>query len=132
MKYFYLINEWGILSSFKFGGIIFPLPRRKMRYEGIIFPEPTIFTYTNDIIIQGVDNSDDSDNTSSVATAQMPVPTIRGSTRRNEYVNIPLPKVSILSFSICSILKRLFLKSLVFLFCPNLLIYLMSITFLKI
>ena len=85
-----------------------------MRYEGIIFPVPTIFTYTNNIIIQGVDNSDDSDNTSSVATAQMPVPTIRGSTRRNEYVNIPLPKVSILSFSICSTLKGLFLKSLVF------------------
>ncbi len=33
----------------------------------------------------------DSDNTSSVATAQMPVPLQRSSIRRNEYVNIPIP-----------------------------------------
>ena len=39
----------------------------------------------------------ESDATSSVATAQMPVPSIRGSTRRNEYVNIPLNKVNISS-----------------------------------
>ena len=36
----------------------------------------------------------DSDNTSSVVTAQMPVPQLRSSIRRNEYVNIPVqPKV---------------------------------------
>ena len=52
-----------------------------MRNESSFFLYP-LYLYTNDIIIQGVDNSDDSDNTSSVATAQMPVPTIRGSTRR--------------------------------------------------
>jgi len=38
------------------------------------------------------DQGSDSDNTSSVATAQLPVPQTRGSTRRNEYVNIPLQK----------------------------------------
>ena len=37
----------------------------------------------------------DSDNSDSVVTAQMPVPQIRSSIRRNEYVNIPVqPQVS--------------------------------------
>merc|ERR1712018_423828 len=33
----------------------------------------------------------ESDNCSSVATAQIPVPQQRSSIRRNEYVNIPIP-----------------------------------------
>ena len=35
-------------------------------------------------------NISDSDNGSSVVTAQMPVPQLRSSIRRNEYVNIPV------------------------------------------
>ena len=35
----------------------------------------------------------ESDNTSSIATAQLPVPQTRSSIRRNEYVNIPLKQV---------------------------------------
>jgi len=38
-----------------------------------------------------IDTVSDSDNTSSVATAQIPVPQQRSSIRRNEYVNIPVP-----------------------------------------
>jgi len=38
-----------------------------------------------------IDQVSDSDNTSSVATAQIPVPQQRSSIRRNEYVNIPVP-----------------------------------------
>ena len=43
----------------------------------------------------------ESDNCSSVATAQIPVPQQRSSIRRNEYVNIPIPqRVSIIISSI--------------------------------
>ena len=44
----------------------------------------------------------ESDNCSSVATAQIPVPQQRSSIRRNEYVNIPIPQrvsISIRSLS---------------------------------
>jgi hypothetical protein len=44
------------------------------------------------IFWQDGDQVSDSDNTSSVATAQMPVPLQRSSIRRNEYVNIPIPQ----------------------------------------
>jgi len=41
---------------------------------------------------QNIDQVSDSDNTSSVATApQVPVPPLRSSIRRNEYVNLPVP-----------------------------------------
>ena len=47
----------------------------------------------------------ESDNCSSVATAQIPVPQQRSSIRRNEYVNIPIPqRVSISIRSIRSFL----------------------------
>ena len=50
----------------------------------------------------------ESDNCSSVATAQIPVPQQRSSIRRNEYVNIPIPpRVSFFSNFLTTVISEL-------------------------
>jgi hypothetical protein len=62
--------------------------------------------WTDNVCAQDGDQVSDSDNTSSVATAQMPVPLQRSSIRRNEYVNIPIPQKVTTTFKLFSPSER--------------------------
>ena len=72
-------------------GEVQPPAAMNCSYDDLPPPPPPLSPSPSPPAMEGVGEASDSCDTSSVVTAQMPpVPQLRSSIRRNEYVNIPI------------------------------------------